>query len=73
MKRNLTLEKIARSIWKIKSFCHYQKDYIEETVKNCSDGELLIAENFLLKEKRIGSAITELCTQKQVLIENVRF
>ena len=59
-------------ILKIKSFFHYQTDYMKEWVKNCCDGGLLIVENFLLKERRIGSAITELCSQKQVLIENVR-
>jgi len=75
MKQNPTLVKIVQSIftcWKIKSFCHYQSDYIKEWIKNCYGSGLVIVESFYQKERRNGSAITEFCNQMQPLIENVR-
>jgi len=57
MEQNPTSVKIARSIFaysKIKSFRHYQTDYIEEWVENWCDGGLLIAENFYLRKEELG-------------------
>jgi len=36
-----------------KSFRHNQTDYIEEWVKNCCDGGLLIAEIFYLRKEEL--------------------
>jgi len=56
--------------WKIKSFHHYQAIYIKEWVQNHWDSEIVIVKSLYQRKKRIGSAITQLCNQKQVLIEN---
>jgi len=55
MKRNPTLVKIARSIFRIlKNQSRVSAtDYIEEWVENCCDGGLLIAENFHLRKKEL--------------------
>ena len=56
MERNQTSGKIAGSsfaFWKIKSFRHYQPDFIEEWVQNWCDEGLLIAENFYIRKEEL--------------------
>ena len=72
MKRNLTLVKLAQSIfayWKIKSFCHYQMDYIEEWVKNYCDGGLLIAENFYLWKEELDQQSLNCVARNKCLLK----
>ena len=72
MTRNPTLVKIARSIfayWKLKSFRHYQADYIEEWVKNCCDGGLLISENFYLRKKELDQQSLNCVTRNKCLLK----
>ena len=72
MERNPTLVKIALSIfayWKIKSFRHYQTDYIEEWVENWCDGGLLIAENFYLKKEELDQQSLNCVARNKCLLE----
>ena len=51
-----------------KKFCYFQTNYLKKWVKDYCDGGLVIVESFY-QSKELD---TELCNQKQALIENAQ-
>ena len=56
-------------VLKIKSFRHYQIDYIEEWVENFCDGGLLIAENFYVRKEELDQQSLNCVARNKCLLK----